>query len=840
MSKRILAGSLVIALGSLGLLSVGCSPDSNLGGAPVPNVSPDTQITARPPDLLEGSYLVEFFWTGYDPEGRVKGYQWKLSTNGTDGISVQDTLTFDPVTGDTLNPWHFTVATDTTLLVSADINDLPSDEDGLHRGYQTHTFFVRALDDRGAVDSTPAYVSFTATTLLPQVTIDGPTVLVDQGEPKLLPRTVTISYTGSDPDFSLGIPTKIRFLWKKALLPNGSYAQGRVQVQENIDYLASFDDSLWSNWEPFPRIEDNRQHSWPGQVRLDGLDIIRYIMVAQVQDTAGAVSIDRSYGINVAHIQIKDDFSPALTIQETYLPSIIATGLDFRRDFDIAAGQPVTFEWGASAEDYLGRIVSYRYGWDLTDPDDPDDPGWAVLPGNAPQHRRAPTRAFASGTHSLTVQVKDNSDQTTRATINLIVVPVPDPASQNPLLLIDDVYDKDSGSWPGHESPPIPYDNDTYRDQFWLQALDGHVTNFDHQRDIFDLEEVGLAYRDVVKYKTIIWASKTNSTNYVVQNFRPSSWNQDRFNWLTSYQDRVGNLLICGARSMMNFFYGVGSGAYALPVIFESREGSPDGGYTGAAPGYRVGWGQKEQPDGTFIQIGPTRYGAATWGLSVVDVMAPSTTDVIYGTDPLTIARIGRKTACVGIKALVLDPDFKARHMPEGVNFPDTIPTEPLIDWRDLDPAYYNNLVRPYNWGDEEFYDSNVAIARSTYYQLQQCENSEIDSTKFCVEPMFRGLARIDWIRKKHLDVDPNDTWPQGYYSTPMDELCGRYALNDVKNSARTNNQPIGFLSYKTSVNKPSQVPDICWGFDPHRYEHTEMAKAIRWVLGSHFRLQVN
>ncbi len=228
MKKTIPAITMLAGLGLLAWIAAGCGPDKELGGTPVPNLQPNTELTAGPPDLLEGSFIVAFNWTGFDPDGRVRGFQWKLSNNGNDGISVQDTLTFDPVTGDTLNPWHFSAGTDTTLLVSADQDSFPRDPAGFNRSYQTHSFFVRAIDEDGSVDPTPAYVSFNATTLLPSVAVVGPSGVVGQTDAAQLPPSVAFLYSGSDPDFSLGLPTKVRFLWKRALIDNGArYANSK-------------------------------------------------------------------------------------------------------------------------------------------------------------------------------------------------------------------------------------------------------------------------------------------------------------------------------------------------------------------------------------------------------------------------------------------------------------------------------------------------------------------------------------------------------------------------------------------------------------------------------------
>ena len=94
------AGVLLIAL-VLG----GCSTNTELGGVRVPNARPDTRITGQPPTLLEAGFSVSFNWTGSDPDGKIIGYEWKISDNGVDGISPRDTMTVDPLTGAVLHPW---------------------------------------------------------------------------------------------------------------------------------------------------------------------------------------------------------------------------------------------------------------------------------------------------------------------------------------------------------------------------------------------------------------------------------------------------------------------------------------------------------------------------------------------------------------------------------------------------------------------------------------------------------------------------------------------------------------------------------------------------------------
>jgi hypothetical protein len=68
-----------------------------------------------------------------------------------------------------------------------------------------------------------------------------------------------------------------------------------------------------------------------------------------------------------------------------------------------------------------------------------------------------------------------------------------------------------------------------------------------------------------------------------------------------------------------------------------------------------------------------------------------------------------------------------------------------------------------------------------------------------CVEPMFRSLARLDWIRARRLQDDPADTWPIGHFG---------------------------------GEGQPPSLEVL--GFDPYRFDHARMAQVIRCVLGEH------
>ncbi|MBD3222874.1 hypothetical protein GF314_16725 [bacterium] len=846
MAKRITAIGLVAMATVAVMLAGGCGPDTDLTGTPIPNSLPNTRVTARPPELIETGFVVEFYWTAVDPDGRIAGYQWKMSDNGTDGISVQDTLTFDPATGDTLNPWNTSLSTDSTFVVTADIPDFPGDVEGVDRSYQTHTFFVRAIDEDGGVDPTPAFVSFTSTTLLPTVRLTGPTSIPGQVEAARMPSTVTFLFEGADPDFETGLPTEVRYLWKRAVLPNGEYADTRIEFENNIDDLVAFEDSAWSPWIRYETDDELRRISLPDQPQYDSQDRrIMYLFAMQARDTAGAVSIDRSYSQQVGNVSITQGLAPSLQVFETFLGAFTGSGPNVEARRDIAAGQELNFAWTADASGYAGVVESYRYGWDLADVNDPNDPNWALPPGNSTQHRRAENFSFDSGVHTLTIEVRDNSQQLTRMNITLSVVPVPDPANQLPMLLVDDVNDRNSSSWTGENGDPL--DRDDFRDLFWRETLGGPggVAGWDSLAHTIDSEDQTITYRDAVRYRAITWAGRwaASPNTAIASLFRPAEGNQnvndvDKYVWMVPYQETVGNLFYASSRAMINY---LAESAYELPIVFESREGNRRTGYesVGNDIPVRRGFGYRELPSGEEVQVGLSRYPFATVGVSVVDVMSPSASYYEYGNGRLVNRR--RKGTCVGLKGLAIDADFRADYMPGGGVFADTIWTDETVDWNDpLFPDDRDVLQKSYIWGEDEFYNADI-VSRNTPWTLQMCEVDGVEVE--CIEPMFRSVSRFDWVRTERQRIDPEDTWPDGYYGGQgqllLSTQCGDRGLNTTQDRAVTNDQYVAFITNKTAINKPSQKGDVVFGFDPYRFDNTEMKKVIRWVLGEHFGLDM-
>jgi len=801
MVKRIMVIGLLAGATAL-LLVGGCGPSTDLSGTPIPNSLPDTRVTARPPDVLEAGFVVEFFWTGEDTDGQLAGFQWKMSDNGTDGISLQDTLTYDPATGDTLNPWIFTTSTDSTFLVTADLPDFPGDPEGYDRSYQTHSFWVRAVDEDGGVDPTPAYVSFNSTTLLPTVTVTGPLGVRGQREAQGMPPSVTFLFEGEDPDFETGIPTEVRYLWKRALLPSGDYADTRVEFEREIDFLIAFEDSGWSPWIPYDPDDDARRVTLPNQPANDAEgNIIRYLFAVQARDTAGAVSIDRGYGAQVANVYVTGGIAPALRVSERFLGEFTGSGSNLSASLDIAGGQELNFSWVADASNYAGEITSYRYGWDVndvTDPNDPNDPGWAVAWGTGPNWKRAQPKTFLQGSHNFVVQCRDNSGTISRGIYQLQVIQIAERPNQRSLLLIDDWRDI------GDQAEA----REAVWDRRWNQHLQS-VRGFTPS-DIIDAQRESdrLKFATINGYKSVVWFTNASTLSFFHNQFSPVGLESPRFNWLEVYQGQVGNLLLTGPGAAFNSFERVsGSESWRFPIIFNISANPPSG------------FGVEERPDGTEFNRGTTRYPYSAWCVETVDYIRPNLTQ-IWEEAP---GRRTRTKDCSGIYRARVAGEFKTEFGVVEGQVSDLVPNG---DRKTFQPGYSFEV--------EEWYNRNVT-SRSVSLVIRDCQI-----------PMYRAEARAD---AQDPEPDPSTGQEGVYVISDLDLLnCG---TDDGRNFNRENapegataspitGATIGLASRVYSSDKQLVgSEDFLWGFNPMGFEDEQVGSALRWIIRNRWDIAV-
>ncbi len=636
-----------------------------------------------------------------------------------------------------------------------------------------------------------------------------------------LPSGYTFHLSAWDDDGGQLGPRKYRYLVKEAVV-NGIAISSAWSFNQHSDELMPFDDPDWSEW-----YEMHTGHEDPYNITMPALETgVFYICAVQVMDSDGTVSMDRVYNQSVANFQVSNYFRPEILVYETYLGTHNGSW-----NVEIASGQPLNFQVMANAEMYGGSIESLRYGWDVIDPDDPNDPGWAIPAGNAEESVIVPERSFNSGVHSLLVQAVDSYGFEHHYYGYLTVVPFVSIENQLPLMMIDQVVDSNSNRWPSSDGSVV-YDSEEYRNDFW-DFLDSEagVAHYQPQRDRRDHRDQ-VAYSDLVRYRSVLITARAHSEQLMFNQFRPEN-GQDKFVWLAPYQAQGGNLFMVGDRSMESFLEVQN---YMSPILFDTDEEY----YYLDGTAYVVGFGLTTNPDGTTETRGTGMYPYLTAGISTLDWSTPVGKSIYVDSNP---GSVERKAECAGLKALVVADDFRSHHQVNAWDLADTLVTNSSIDWRDNSVGgISSNLEVSFPFTGDEFVDANVT-SRSTPWQAQPCDDGY---NGYCIEPMYQGVSRYDFKRKQQWDAG-DFGWPSSEYSGgELNSICGANSLTDLETpdgvvpngTSSVNGLTYGYLSYKNVVNKPSGKADVYWGFDPYRFDDAAAKRSVRWVL-SYFGVEM-
>ena len=257
-----------------------------------PNERPDTRTTHAP----LGNNLVHFYWTGSDLDGAVVGYRWRLSDNALGGtIDEPDTLGL---------PWNFTAVTDSVFAVSAD-QPAPRDpaDTGPRMFFRVHTFWIKAVDDLGAEDPTPAQVTFTTITEAPEVVVAVSPAVDPMPDGCLeLPLPVFFTWTASDSDSPEEALLEVRTLLV-SLSDLGFDACLTQAEYEALDPLAAVDEALWSDWQEYDPQSQVQPTLDLGPQHLGG----RFLFAAMARDGAGAWTEELAWGYNVWQVEVLPD-----------------------------------------------------------------------------------------------------------------------------------------------------------------------------------------------------------------------------------------------------------------------------------------------------------------------------------------------------------------------------------------------------------------------------------------------------------------------------------------------------------------------------------------------------
>ena len=534
-----------------------------------PNRPPETILSASPPDSTYGTvYRIQLFWSGADADGTVDHY---------DFITIDHPAARDSIHGDPGDPnrvdvtvpaaddprWQAISGNDTLIVSVADtlrMNPIPPpgvDTDPeiaehnrlvrLRNFERWHTFFVRAVDNEGEVDPTPEYVSFNSRTLAPEVGLTRP---IDANAFEFSgPQIIVFNWDGQDPvgDGSFIDPIASR-------VTKDLVAVRRNTSLEYVGYpdtLYKLPQSAWSLWKRWDAVDGSgKRYVSPRLETVEGSTRGFYLFAVQAMDEAGAVTpvFDATTPgkNNVARVRVFEGLGATLIVDEQFLGQYRFVGASNPRPLAIAAGQPVRFRWRGDAESYGGSIVAYRYGWNLSNPDDDQlwDQQWCET------CIASPVRVFNSGTQRFYLETRDNAGTVTRGVFELTVYQV---TRRRDLLLVDD-----TDVFPGDEV--FEEEEDTR----WLRVIEElrlrQPFNFDSRLGA-DLYDVNLTFREpppiskVFDYKTIVWMARAASGGSIALK-KLAAWfdpfipeNDNRvgpFNYLATYLENGGEFWLSG------------------------------------------------------------------------------------------------------------------------------------------------------------------------------------------------------------------------------------------------------------------------------------------------------
>ncbi len=261
--RRMGAGALALVLVAVPLaamiLLTGCRKEEQL--LLDTNLPPNTRLTSAPAPLEQTNYRVHMHWSGSDPDGYVVGYYF----------AWDDTV---PGIGAAGSAWTFTSRTDSLFKAVIDTAGET----------RRHTFYIRSLDNEGAVDPSPDRIRFDASTDLPIVNLlyrlegpqdpDGGNYNPGYRDTVLMGSPCSFTWSGYDPDgqgapvtYSYRLDSNPDSPWDAAT----SYTAATITSGNHLFYVRARDETgAWNfptsyrfvmNYEPDSEIIDPEEVS---------------------------------------------------------------------------------------------------------------------------------------------------------------------------------------------------------------------------------------------------------------------------------------------------------------------------------------------------------------------------------------------------------------------------------------------------------------------------------------------------------------------------------------------------------------------------------------------------
>jgi hypothetical protein len=536
------------------------------------NLAPTVWLSGAPPEGSEVVYRVHLSWGGEDPDGSIAYYEYAI-TNNENGVCDPADTTCTPDG----NPWQRVYAADSVFVFTADILEDSLTTDLASRFERSHTFFIRAVDDRGLASPEPAYRSFTAWTLSPTAVIVLPRRPADVRNPALVPPIFTYHWSAQDyisSTYDVQDPDSTRWILHPVV---GSDFEGGIQYVRDHPHSTE-----WSAWHDY-RAEDKSGRQWT----TPPTDYGGYVFAVQAKDEAGAVTpvFDENYNVRRVRVTATEQ-GPLLELSSEFTCPIVSTVPSMPVvTMDVPGGLAIVWRWRASADDYSGTITGYRYGWDIADLSDPAQ--WEIdFTPFVGEYAASPPRTFYSGDHTFDVEVIDNNGWRTRIEIEIDFIPFP---MNKSVLFVDDF----NPASPGIDASNGAVPSDAEHDAFWQQMLT-EVSDFSWEDDAVEVARgTPLSLVKLMDYKAVIWdawggfntADIARPLLYDVIHYTspkecPPNPIEVRTNILSLFMKAGGHVMVCGYQPMTQVLPSKLT-RYQYPFIFRYElDGDQDGNYS--------------------------------------------------------------------------------------------------------------------------------------------------------------------------------------------------------------------------------------------------------------------